>query len=59
MERDSPKHATVTKLKYAVLLNPWISLLGTHFAKPIKLANMHSAREESIHPPILLYFRKK
>lgn len=38
MERDSPKRATLTKLQYQVPVKPWISLLGTHLAKPIKLA---------------------
>lgn len=38
MERGSPKHVTLTKLRYAAPLNPWISLPGTHFTKPIKLA---------------------
>jgi hypothetical protein len=38
MERDSLKHVAPTKLRYPAPFNPWISLLGTHFAKPIKLA---------------------
>ena len=57
MERGSPKHVTLTKLLYAAPLNPCISLPGTHFAKPIKLAK--DPEHQRQHPsPNLLYFMK-
>ena len=55
MEKDSPKHATMTKLAYTAPFNPWISWPGSHFAKPIKLAK----DPERHASPILLNFMKK
>lgn len=47
MERDSPRRAILTKLRYTAPLSPWISLPGTHFAKPIKLAKDPELQREA------------